>query len=62
MLETIFIFVAYILGTVFGFYWGSKRAHRQGIEDTIDSLIEQGYLKHKGTRRDPEIMKHDEDY
>lgn len=62
MLETIFIFVAYILGTVFGFYWGSKQAHRKGIEDTIDSLIDQGYIKFKGHKNNPELLKHDEEY
>ena len=62
MTEIIFIFGSYVLGTAFGFFWGQSKGHKDGIVDTIDSLIEQGYLKHKGTRHDPEIMKHDEDY
>lgn len=57
-----FILLAYILGTGFGFYWGSSKGHKDGIVDTIDSLIEQGYLKFRGTKHDPDIMKHDEDY
>jgi len=57
-----FILLAYILGTGFGFFWGSSKGHKDGIVDTIDSLIEQGYLKFRGTKHDPDIMKHDEDY
>tara|TARA_B100000902_G_C27176930_1_gene846864 strand:+ start:769 stop:954 length:186 start_codon:yes stop_codon:yes gene_type:complete len=57
-----FIFLAYVLGTAFGFYWGLARGQRQGIVDTIDNLIEQGYLKYKGVKSNPEIMRHDEDY
>ena len=62
MLESGFIFVAYALGTAFGFYWGLARGQKNGIVDTIDSLIDQGYLKHKGPKNNPEIMKHDEEY
>lgn len=62
MIETIFIFTAYVLGTAFGFYWGIARGQKQGIVDTIDSLIEQGYLKYKGVKSNPEILKHDEEY
>ena len=57
-----FIFLAYVLGTAFGFYWGLAQGQKQGIVDTIDNLIEQGYLKYKGVKSNPEIMKHDEDY
>jgi len=57
-----FILLAYILGTGFGFFWGSSKGHKDGIIDTIDSLIEQGYLKFRGTKHNPDIMKHDEDY
>lgn len=57
-----FIFLAYVLGTAFGFYWGLARGQKNGIVDTIDSLIDQGYLKFKGHKSNPEIMKHDEDY
>ena len=57
-----FILLAYILGTGFGFFWGSSKGHKDGIVDTIDSLIEQGYLKFRGTKHDPDIMKHDEEY
>ena len=35
-----FIFLAYVLGTAFGFYWGLARGQKQGIVDTIDNLNE----------------------
>ena len=57
-----FIFLSYVIGTGFGFYWGVARGKKSGIADCIDSLIEQGYLKVKGHKNNPEIMKHDEDY
>ncbi len=62
MLDSIFIFIAYILGTAFGFYWGIARGQKRGIEDCIDQLINQGYLKYRGVKSNPEILKHDEDY
>jgi len=52
-----FIFLAYVLGTAFGFYWGLARGQKNGIIDTVDSLIEQGYLRWKGHKQNPEIMK-----
>ena len=57
-----FIFLAYVLGTAFGFYLGIARGKKNGITDCIDSLIDQGYLKWKGHKSNPEILKHDEDY
>lgn len=62
MIETVFIFVAYILGTAFGWYAGKGSGLRKGIETTVDRLIEQGYLKFRGSKSNPDILKHDEDY
>ena len=57
-----FILLAYILGTAFGWYYGLARGQKKGIEHTVDSLIAQGYLKYRGVKSNPEIMKHDESY
>ena len=62
MLVEGFILLAYAVGTALGWYWGKARGHKIGIVDTIDSLIDQGYLKTRGMKSNPEIMKHDEDY
>ena len=52
------LLLAYAIGTAFGMYWKFQNV----IGSTIDSLIENGYLKH---RRDAngeiEILKHYED-
>jgi len=61
-MENFFIFVAYVLGTGFGYYWGKGSGRLKGIEDCVDNLIEQGYLKYRGTKRDPDLIKHDEKY
>ena len=58
----LFIFIAYALGTAFGFYIGLDRGRQHGIVICIDSLIEQGYLKYRGVKGNPEILKHDEEY
>jgi hypothetical protein len=57
-----FIFLSYVIGTAFGFYLGIARGKKTGIADCIDSLIDQGYLKWKGHKSNPEILKYDEDY
>ena len=62
IVEGFFILSAYVLGTMFGIWVGDKRGHTRGIEDTIDSLLEKGFLKHRGTKHDPDIIRHDEEY
>lgn len=62
MVETIFIFIAYVIGTSFGWYAGKGSGVRKGIEDTVDNLIAQGYLKFRGPKSNPDILKHDEEY
>lgn len=58
----LFILGSYIAGTAFGYYLGLDKGKKQGIELCIDNLINQGYLKYKGVRANPEILKYDEDY
>jgi hypothetical protein len=62
MIEEIFLIITAIVFTSFGWFVGKKSGIAQGIEDTIDSLVEQGYLKYKGVRSNPDILKHDEEY
>jgi hypothetical protein len=57
-----FILVAYALGTAIGWYMGRSSGIKRGIEDCIDNLLEKGYLKFKGHKNNPEILKHDETY
>tara|TARA_E500000178_G_C16984483_1_gene737481 strand:+ start:1609 stop:1797 length:189 start_codon:yes stop_codon:yes gene_type:complete len=62
MVEEIFLIITAIVFTGFGWFVGKKSGIKKGIEDTVDSLVEQGYLKYKGIRSNPDILKHDEDY
>tara|TARA_B100001057_G_scaffold378389_1_gene383765 strand:+ start:466 stop:651 length:186 start_codon:yes stop_codon:yes gene_type:complete len=57
-----FILLAYILGTGFGWWVGRSSGAKKAIVETVDQLIEQGYLKYKGHKNNPEILKHDESY
>ena len=62
IVEGFFILSAYVLGTMFGIWVGDKRGHTRGIEDTIDSLVEKGYLKHRGNKHNPDIIKWNENH
>lgn len=61
-MENLFIFFAYVIGTAFGYYWGKGSGRLQGIADTIENLIDQGYLKFRGSKKKADIIKHDEEY
>ena len=61
-MEYVFILIAYVFGSAFGWYWGRGSGIKQGIEDTVDNLVDQGYLKYKGLRSNPDILKYDEEY
>ena len=45
--NVLWLFFAYVLGSVFTGYIFYKSCTRNGIENTIDSLIDQGFLRHK---------------
>lgn len=61
-MENLFIIISYVIGTAFGYYWGKGSGRLQGIADCIENLIDQGYLKFRGTKRNADIIKHDEEY
>lgn len=67
MLEQIFYneMTYWLLGTAIVFtFVGRAMSFRDAVEDvvgsTIDSLIEQGYLKTSGTGKNLEIIKHED--
>jgi|TARA_X000001036_G_scaffold177580_1_gene168117 hypothetical protein len=43
----LWLLLAYVTGSVFTGYIFYKSGTRFGIENTIDSLIDQGFLRHK---------------
>ena len=59
--ETVWwLFGTAVLFTFVGRYMAFKDNIQFITEATIDSLIEQGYLKTRGAGRDMEILKHTE--
>lgn len=56
-----FILLSYILGTGFGWYIGRSSGMKQGIAQTVDSLIQQGFLKWRGSKENPEVLKWNEE-
>ena len=57
----LFLCIAYVAGTGFGYWQGLAKGRISGVEATIDQLIETGYLKFRGHKNNPEIVKHDEE-
>lgn len=48
----------YTVGTVLGYAWGVKKGAMVTIENTIDALVAQGYLKQrKNTQGEIELLK-----
>ena len=59
-IETVFIFVAYVAGTAMGLFFARDKI-KKTIEETIDQLIDQGFLKaEKNANGDLDIKKWNE--
>ena len=54
------LFVTAVIFTIVGYYWGLKASVTNISEAVIDSLIEQEFLKVRGTGKDMVILKHTE--
>ena len=53
------LFGTAIVFTAIGWYWGFKSNAIEIVESTIDSLIEQGYIKTQtGSNGEIELLKH----
>ena len=62
MEEYAWLFFAYAVGTAFGIFVTLKSRMEGIVGSTIDSLIDQGYLRtRKDSKGDIEILKHNED-
>jgi hypothetical protein len=48
-MEPYIIILPYIIGTLIGLYFGFKSGVRTGSENTIDALMQRGFLKYKET-------------
>lgn len=52
------LLLAYTVGTVLGYVWGVKKGAMVTIENTIDALTEQGFLKQrKNPQGEIELLK-----
>ena len=54
---TLWLLGTAIIFTVVGWFYGKKGQMQEVIEATIDSLIEEGYLKTRGSGKNMEILK-----
>lgn len=54
---TLMIFVTAIVFTIVGWIWGKRSSIEDVVAATIDSLIDDGYLKTRGVGREMEILK-----
>lgn len=52
----LWLFLSYVVGTLFGLWVGYHRGVWKGTENSIDNLIKRGYLKTRGD----EILKYNE--
>ena len=55
--QTLMMFVVAVVFTAVGWFFGIKSNVKNIIAATIDSLIDDGYLKTRGTGSDMEILK-----
>lgn len=46
-MDPLLVFIPYIIGTLLGLHWGFKSGVRLGSENTLDALMEKGFLKYK---------------
>ena len=59
----IWLFVSYLCGTVFGCYVTYRYTFRSAVEDCVDKMIAEGYIKSRRLRDgNIEIAKWDEEF
>lgn len=52
------LLLAYTVGTILGYSWGLKKGATVTIENTIDALIAQGFLKQRrNSQGEIELLK-----
>jgi len=57
----LWLLASYTVGTVAGWYMQSRKDAEDVAEAVIDSLIEQGYIKTKGSGENLQVLKWWED-
>ena len=55
--QNVMFFVIAVVFTAVGYFWGLRNQIQNIVAATIDSLIDDGYLKTRGTGKDMEVLK-----
>jgi hypothetical protein len=55
---TAWLLISYVVGTAFGFYMGKRYLIHEALDILIDQLIEDGYIKTKGSGKNIELLKY----
>ena len=55
---TAWLLGAYVVGTAFGFYMGKSARVYDALERLIDQLIDDGYIKTRGSGNKIELLKY----
>jgi len=55
---TAWLLTTYVVGTAFGFYMGKSSRVYEALEKLIDQLIDDGYIKTKGSGKNIELLKY----
>jgi hypothetical protein len=58
MPDILWLLVAYIVGTGFGWYISKASAVTQALEMMLDKLVKEGYVKTRGQGEKTEILKY----
>lgn len=45
--SVLFLALAYVVGTMFGYIIALRRGWREGVESSLDNLIHHGYIRSK---------------
>lgn len=61
-MELMLLFVlAYVVGTVFGYWIGNRSGFANGVVATIESLVEEKFLRTRTRKGELEIIKYNEE-
>jgi anthranilate phosphoribosyltransferase len=55
--QTLMFFVIAVVFTAVGYVWGLRTQLKSTVASTIDNLINEGYLKTRGTGKDMVVLK-----
>jgi len=54
--SVMFLGLAYVVGTMFGYAVALRRGRREGLESSLDSLIHHGYIRSKVDKNGETIL------